>query len=85
MERKFLACDCNQQWTIEHAIGPTAGARASTASDKDCRRGSVPMSMAKLRWPLTPHAPGVPQYSRFPRQAAPAARMNHGDVTLPWS
>ena len=32
-----------------------------------------------------PHAPGVPQYSRFPRQAAPAARINHGDVTLPWS
>ena len=42
MERKFLACDCNQQWTIGHAIGPTAGARTNTASDKDCPRGSVP-------------------------------------------
>jgi hypothetical protein len=35
-----------------------------------CPRGSAP------------HAPGVPQYSRFPR---PAARINHDDVTLPWS
>jgi hypothetical protein len=45
----------------------------SAASDTACPRGSAP------------HAPGVPQYSRFPRQAAPAARINHDDVTLPWS
>ncbi len=39
----------------------SARPRASAASDEVCPRGSAP------------RAPGVPQYSRFPRQDAPAA------------
>ena len=55
------------------ATAPGSGRDCSAASDEVCPRDSAP------------HAPGVPQYSRFPRQAAPAARINHDDVTLPWS
>ena len=46
---------------------------ASAASDSVCPRGSAP------------HAPGIPQPSRFPRRTAPAARNNHDDVTSWWS
>src|SRR2546430_8274209 len=45
----------------------------SAASDNVCLRDSAP------------HAPGVPPPSRFPRQTAPAARINHDDVTSSWS
>ena len=65
-------------WAQSVADAPAPGwavrpVRASAGSDEVCPRGSAP------------HAPGVPQYSRFPRRDAPAARINHDDVTLSWS
>ena len=61
------------------------GSPQTAAATTPARAGIVVPDQIESARGSAPHAPGVPQYSRFPGPAAPAARINHGNATVPWS